>query len=186
MQRSARWIIGGLALALLMTMGGNADARRRFARRARAARPVAAAPAPRATAALPAAETPVAKNADVSDGPAVRIDPRQAMADILALRAAQGGSDATGDAEFADALQRLIAEKHGEVLEIPGLAPVESHLPAAAPALPSFESVLMLRAAAVHFDARAAELEAQKAYQEADAARATAAALRAEARRLDP
>jgi hypothetical protein len=101
------------------------------------------------------------------------------MADILALRATHGGaSDAAADAEFAGALGRLIAEKHG--------APVAIPEPVAPTAEPTNSALTALRTAAQHFDQRAAALEADKAYVEADAARETATALRREARRLDP
>lgn len=112
-----------------------------------------------------------------------RIDPDQAMLDILSLRAGQSDVvDPEADAEFADALRRVIAEKHGEPTLLPTAA-VEA-VSKAQNSPPSDGSVEALRSASEHFEAQAAELEARQAYTEADAARQTAAALRQEVRRL--
>lgn len=112
-----------------------------------------------------------------------KIDPDQAMLDILSLRAGQTDViDPVAEAEFADALRRVIAEKHGEPTLLPAAA-----LEAVAKTQenpPSEDSVRALRAAGEHFEAQAAEFEARQAYTEADAARQTAAALRLEVRRL--
>jgi hypothetical protein len=113
---------------------------------------------------------------------APRIDPQQAIADIMALRAAQGGVDPEVDAEFAGALQRLISEEHGT---LPAEQTFENAPPIVAPAAEN-ASVSALRASAQHFDALAAEFEAKRQYAQADAARATARELWQEARRLDP
>lgn len=113
-----------------------------------------------------------------------RIDPQQALADIMALRQAQGLADPETDSEFAGALQRLIHEKHGQgTVTIEPVAPiVRSKLETDA------DSAVVdhLRQSAAHFDSVANDLERRKVYAEADAARHTAEALRREARRLDP
>lgn len=112
-----------------------------------------------------------------------RIDPDQAMLDILSLRAGQSDViDPEADAEFADALRRVIAEKQGEPTLLPTAA-IEA-VSKAQNGPPSAGSVQALRLAGEHFETQAAELEARQAYTEADAARQTAAALRQEVRRL--
>jgi hypothetical protein len=112
---------------------------------------------------------------------AVRIDPHQAMADLLAVRRSLGGDSPVSDADFAAALQDVIEEREGVTVALPrALQPAAVAPPVAA------GNVAALRQSAAHFEARAAELEAARDYDEADTARATAAALRQEARRLDP
>lgn len=141
-------------------------------------------PVPAASASVP---TPAVVVAAVPEEPAlpatdIRIDPRQALADIMALRQAQGMS---GDTEFAGALQRLISEKHGAAPVASTEAPI-TPIEADAPPTADSDTVSALRASARHFDDRANAFEAARAYAEADAARQTANTLRHEARRLDP
>ncbi len=112
-----------------------------------------------------------------------KIDPDQAMLDILSLRAGQSDVvDPAADAEFADALRRVIAEKQGEPTLLPTAAIEAVSQSQESP--PPAGSVQALRLAGEHFEAQAAELEAREAYTEADAARQTAAALRLEVRKL--
>ena len=166
MKRRKTWILVLVCLALVL--GPTAlFARRRIARRTQPTTPVTITwPAPAPTASTP------------PPAPPFKIDPEQAMTDILRLRNSEGfGSDEAGDAAFENALREIIAKEHGVEP-----ATVQTELPAQNIASP----VEALRHSAKHFDDRAAELEAAKDYAAADSARATAAELRREARRLDP
>jgi hypothetical protein len=172
-------LIGLLSASSLTVFGG-----RRAVRRQRTSPPVAEAQITETSTTevqSPSVDAPLALSSS-----APRIDPQQAIADIMALRAAHGGVDPEVDAEFAGALQRLISEEHGT---LPAGQTFEDAPPIVGPvAAPVAEnaSVSALRASAQHFDARAAEFEAKKQYAQADAARATARELWQEARRLDP
>lgn len=130
------------------------------------------------------ASSPAAKEQLPPSSATPRIDPQQALADIMALRQAQGLADPETDREFAGALQRLIQEKHGQ-----GTVMIEPVAPIVRPKLETSAGSAVvdhLRQSAAHFDGVANDLESRKAYAEADAARHTAEALRREARRLDP
>lgn len=170
-----RWLAWGLLTIIvgLMVFDSSALAGRRSARRI--PRPV---PVQESEPSAPAATVAVRP-------PMPTIDPRQAMADILSLRQAQGSGDAVADEAFADALQKLVAEKHGTtvapLIEASPRNRIEPLVDTAAT-----QAVETLRAAARHFDRRADELESEKQYEAADSARQTAAELRGEARRLDP
>jgi hypothetical protein len=173
-----RWLLSAAWLGLVpaILIGSHLVARRASSADADKAnsQPEAVAEAPQLLhdrPALPLATTPP------------KIDPDQAMLDILSLRAAQEDSlDPEADAEFADALRRVIAEKHGEPTLLPAAAIEAVSKTQKSP--PPAGSAEALRIASEHFEAQAAELEARQAYEEADAARQTAATLRMEARKL--
>lgn len=167
------WTTILLSATLLFIVADDALAARRFFRRGRNLSAVSPKPT------IAAVKQPLVEKPALAAPPSIRIDPAQAMADILALRAAQTGAAVTDDGEFTSALQRLIAEKHGETV-----APLEQ--PPVATGAVDTDALAALRNSLLHFEQRAAELEAAKAYAEADAARATAAGLRQEIRRLDP
>ncbi len=178
MAKYARLAVVGLVVVAFALSAGETvvHARRRIVRR-----PVSVAavpkPAPAASAVIePVVDVPAPAPSEL------QIDPRQALADIMALRQAQGMG---ADAEFSGALQRLISEKHGPAPTAPAVDPI-TPIEASTPPLPAQETVDALRASAQHFDERASAFESQKAYAEADAARQTASDLRMEARRLDP
>jgi hypothetical protein len=163
------WIVVCLLLVLGL-LPGVLFAKRRFSRRTTPVRtePVAAPAATPAVAPLPTAAP-------------FKIDPNQALSDILRLRSELGvEGDPAGDAGFEQALREIIAKEHGE---LEPAVPAASVLPAARA---DRSAVDALRQSAKHFEERAAELEAVKDYAAADAAREVAASLRREARRLDP